>query len=114
MFKTPATEPKESLVLASNFLKSANEFIAQCIETQTSQFQAFWYPQGMLRPKDEVNAILVEMDRVSPGQSAKYFSAANQLALLIISVVPDALVEPQWMPPYAYTVDPVTYSLRVK
>lgn len=114
MFQPPAIEPKESLLLASEFLKSANEFIAQCIATQTTQFQAFWYPQGRLRSVAEVNAILAEMDRVSPGQSAKYFAAANQLASLILSVVPDALVEPQWMPPYDYTVDPVTYSLRVK
>ena len=113
MFQIPIIETPQSITDAGNYLSDANVFISACIGFQQSQFQKFWYRDGVLKSKEEINSVLEAMDATSPGQSAKFFQSAKELVDLILTIMPNALELVDWMPPYTYTVDPVTYSLRV-
>ena len=113
MFISPSTTLPQSVTDAASFLDASNAFIEQCRAFQREQFQAFWRPNGTLRTPQEINAVLTAMDAASPGQSAMFFNAAKELVALILAIVPDGMGQSDWMPPYEYTVDPQTFSLRV-
>ena len=115
MFIAPVVPPATpvEMIIATEVVQQANDFLVACKAFQRKQFLLFWYVDGRLRSKQEVNAILTQLDSASPGQSAKLFQSAKELVDLILSLNPDGLGEVDWMPPYTYTVDPVTYSLRV-
>lgn len=115
MFIAPSIPPAipTSTIIASKVVGQANDFLVACKNFQKEQFRLFWYVDGRLRSKQEVNEILESLDSASPGQSAKLFQSAKELVELILSLNPDGLGEVDWMPPYEYTVDPITFSLRV-
>lgn len=114
MFKTPRIDIPQSITEASNYLNDANVFISTCVGFQRSQFQKFWFTNGVLKSKEEINSVLEAMDLVAPGQSTQFFQAAKKLVDLILAIMPNALEPVDWMPPYEYEVDPITFALKVK
>lgn len=113
MFITPNTAVPQAKIDAATVLETSNDLLRNLQDKQREAFRFFWYPNGQLRSKEDVNAILASMDEASPGQSAKFFVAAKALADLILSMAPGSLGDDDWTPPYEYTIDPQTYSLRV-
>lgn len=113
MFSVPA--PYVPPVLSAiKILNIANEISNACIQGHKAIFQKLWYTdEGVLHTPAQVNALLVEMDAASPGQSTKIFTTGVALVNLILADTPDALSPEEWMPPYEYTVDPNTFALRV-
>jgi hypothetical protein len=115
MFIAPAIPPAipTSTIIASKVVSNANDFLVACKTFQREQFRLFWYVDGQLRSKQEINEILAKLDSASPGQSAKLFQSAKALVDLILSLEPAGLGEEDWMPPYAYTIDQQTWGLRI-
>ena len=113
MFVVPVTEVPPPITDVYSFLTMSNELTIACINAQKGIFKAFWYKNGQLRSKDEVNNLLTIMDAASPGQSAKFFTQGKALVDIIELARPGSLGLQDWMPPYDYTIDPNTFALRV-
>lgn len=115
MFASPTipTNP-ESLLLAKELLDFSNATLANLATFRREQFQRFWFRSlGQLRSREEINEVLAQMDAASPGQSARFFASAKALVDLLEAITGTPLEPEEWMPPYEYTVDPVTYALRM-
>jgi hypothetical protein len=115
VFNVPAipTNP-ESLLLAKELLDFSNATLANLATFRKEQFQRFWYKRrGELRTREEINEVLAQMDSASPGQSARFFDSAKKLVELIQAITGTQLEPEEWVPPYEYTVDPMTYALRM-
>ncbi|AMV31722.1 hypothetical protein VN12_20785 [Pirellula sp. SH-Sr6A] len=115
MFASPTipTNP-ESLLIAKELLDSSNSTLANLAKFRREQFQRFWYQsRQQLRTRQDVNEILSQMDAASPGQSARFFASAKALVDLIEAISGEPMEPEEWMPPYEYTIDPETYSLRM-
>ena len=115
MFNVPAipTNP-DSLLLANELLNFSNATLANLASFRREQFQKFWFrAPGQLRSREEINEILEQIDAAAQGQSERFFQSAKALVDLIEMLSGQALEPEEWMPPYEYTVDPVTYALRV-
>jgi len=115
MFNPPVrTTDPESLILANELLAASNAQLTNLIKFRSEQFQRFWYKApNVLRSREEINAILEQMDAAQPGQSAQFFGVAKALVDLIDALSPGALQPEDWMPKYEYTIDPVAYSIRM-
>lgn len=114
MFTAPSKEVPVEVAQASDRLNAANMLFQHMLNAQKTEFKAFWYNESVLRSKEEINAMLAAMDAVSPGQSSKYFTIAKQLVDFLLAIDPFCIRPFDWMPPYEYEVDPVTFSLRMK
>ncbi|XZE45031.1 hypothetical protein SH467x_000234 [Pirellulaceae bacterium SH467] len=115
MFAVPTipTNPA-SLLLAKELLDFSNATLANLATFRKEQFQRFWFrSRGELRTREEINAVLAQMDAASPGQSARFFDGAKKLVELIQAITGTPIQPEEWMPPYEYTVDPQTYALRM-
>jgi hypothetical protein len=115
MFTPPTLpQPSESLLLAAELLQASNNQLNNLMKFRSEQFQRFWF-KAKFQPRSpqEINQILEQMDAVSPGQSAFFFASAKALVDLIEGLAPGVLQPEDWYPRYEYTIDPVTYSLRV-
>lgn len=115
MFTPPVIpQPSEALQLAAELLGASNNQLSNLMKFRSEQFQRFWYKAKFTpRTAEEINAILEQMDAVSPGQSAFFFASAKALVDLIEGLAPGVLQPNDWYPRYEYTIDPQTYSLRV-
>jgi hypothetical protein len=113
---TPPTIPTnpESLLLAFELIDASNQQLSNLMKFRAEQFQRFWFKAKFTpRTAQEINEILSHMDAAQPGQSAQFFAAAKALVDLIEVLAPGRLQPEHWMPRYEYTIDPVTFSLRV-
>lgn len=115
MFTPPTiSQPAEELLIAAELLQASNNQLANLMKFRTEQFQRFWFKAKFTpRTPQEINAILAQMDAVSPGQSAFFFASAKSLVDLIEGLAPRILQPEDWYPLYEYTIDPTTNSLRV-
>ena len=115
MFTPPVIpQPPESLLSCTRFLNNGNNMLENLVKFQREQFQEFWYRDKFtIKTPEEVNAWLAHMDSAEPGQSYKCFIIAKALVDLIEASAPGRLQPADWYPKYDYTVDPVTFSLRV-
>jgi hypothetical protein len=104
MFIPPARtiDPLDVLV-AYDILHSANALLENLKTWRKEQYELFWYDDGQPRTEAEVNAILIQMDDASTGQSGRFFGSAVGLVNLILSIEPGSLSDADWHPKYAYT-----------
>lgn len=115
MFAVPTipTNP-DSLLLAKELLDFSNATLANLATFRKEQFQRFWFRSRQeLRTRQEINEVLAQMDAAQPGQSARFFASAKALVDLLEAITGTPLEPEEWVPPYEYTVDPVTYALRM-
>jgi hypothetical protein len=55
-------------------------------EAHQNEYRTFWYlPNTNLRPAEEINAVLAQMDQLTPTGSAQYFARAWSLVQFLIS-----------------------------
>lgn len=115
MFTPPVIpQPPEELTIAASLLQASNNQLNNLMKFRSELFQHFWYKDRYTpRTAAEINAILEQMDSMSPGQAASFFASAKALVDLIEALAPGVLQPDDWYPRYEYTIDPVTYSLRV-
>jgi len=91
--------------LAARILTNANAMLATLKKYRQEQFSEFWYEDGELRSRSEINDILIEMDSAQVGQSGKFFASAVALVQLILEIDPGSLQNYEWYPPYSYDTD---------
>jgi hypothetical protein len=113
-FVPPALTVDElDLRLANEILTGANQHLENLKKYRKEQYDKFWFSGWRLRSPAEINAILIQMDRASPGQSGKFFATAVLLVEFILALDPGSLTNEEWYPQHEYTADPVTGEIRM-
>lgn len=111
IFQEISLQPSLARSVASKVASNSNAAFNYNLQSQKDSYKLFWFtqddkgnPTDTLRTKDEVNAILAELDAAGAGQSIKLFQAAGELAELLLAQDPTCLSNDDWYPKYQYTV----------